>query len=476
MEDGKLFAGGKIRRFRKNLGLTQAQMAEELGLSPSYLNLIERDQRPVSARVLLRLAETFDLDLRQLAREGDAHVVAGLTDMARDPLLEPFELDGRELRAMADDHPRMAEAMMRLYTAYREASDRSADLLERVRETGGTAAALSELPLEEVRDALSRRDNHFAELETRAEAVVSEANLTGDNQMSGLKRLLAERYAVSVRVMPYDVMGDMLRRYDPHNSRLLLSEMLSEPARLFEVAAHVGLFLAKDALDALTRQAKLSSPEAERLYRVSLSKYFAAALLMPYDAFLKAATSVRYDPTVLSRRFSVSFEQVCHRMTTLQRPGARGVAFFLMRVDQAGNVSKRFGGQVFPFARSGGACPRWSLYDAFRTPGRIITQWVELPDGARFFTLARTVRRPSRGPGGVGQLQALALGCHAKDAQKLAYADGMDIDGAPATPIGVTCRLCERANCHQRAHPPLRHKLYVDETRRTLAPFAFRTD
>ncbi len=470
----KVFAGSKIRRFRKNLGLTQVQMAEDLQISPSYLNLIERDQRPISARILLKLSETFDLDLRELAREGDTHTLAGLEDAANDPVLEHFELDRSELRALAEDFPRLAEVLVRLHTAYRGATEHAAGLVERVQDTdgGGETSSLG-LPVEEVRDALQSRHNFFADLEECAERLRFREDLQDMDMMNGLTRVLRHRHNTAVRIMPYDVMGSFLRRYDLHNQRLALSEMLTVPARIFETAAQLGLFEAKSILDDLVDTARLSSIEAKRLFRVSLSKYFAAALLMPYDAFLTAAEQVGYDISVLSRRFATSFEQVCHRLTTLQRPGARGVGFFLVRVDHAGNVSKRFGGQVFPFARTGGACPRWSLYEAFRTPGRVVTQWVELPNGAQFFTLSRTVRRPPQGPGSTGQLLAIGLGCEAGEAHKLIYAQQASTAPTP-TPIGVTCRLCERPQCHQRAHPPLRHRLYVDENRRSLSPFAFQ--
>lgn len=477
MAERKLFAGPRVRRFRKGLGLTQAQMAADLGVSASYLNLIERDQRPLSARVLLKLAETFDLDLRAFAADADQDIVADLDEVAADPVLEGFAFDPGEWRELAERQPRIAEAFVRVHGAYREAVSDVSALTDRLTDTGAGGAASSELPVEEVRDAFQALDNHIPALEAAAEDFVSRTDLEDGAIFSALSRRLRVEHAVATRILPYDVMGGALRRYDRHARRLLLSEMLEPAARVFQTAHQLGLFEISDTLDALVADAPLSSPEARRLYRIGLANYFAGAVMMPYDRFAQAAIDLRHDLDVLGRRFSASFEQVAHRLTTLRRPGGRGVPFFLIRVDQAGNVSKRFGGRVFHFARAGGACPRWNLYDAFRTPGRVLAQAVEMPDGGRFISVARTVRRPVAAPGAPAQLLAVALGCEVEHARSVVYADGLDVTGRDAaTMIGVNCRLCERTACSQRAHPPLRRTLYIDENHRGLSPFAFRSE
>lgn len=467
----KLFAGAKIRRFRKGLGLTQVQMAEELGLSASYLNLMERDQRPVSARVLLLLAQTFDLDLRGFASDADRGLLAGLRETAGDPILDGFNLDDIELKELAERQPRAAEALVRLHTGYRGAVQDAADLAERVAEGDRGGALGAELPMEEVRDILHARDNHFPDLEEAALTLRKAADAEEEELYSGLKRRLRGEHGVAVRVLPHDVLGDALRRYDRHSRRVLISEVLEPPSRTFQLAYQLALFEAGDRIDALVGEAPLSSPEARRLYRVGLANYVAGAVMMPYEPFLEAAESLRHDVELLALRFGASFEQACHRLTTLKRPGKRGVPFFLLRVDQAGNVSKRYGGDVFPFARSGGACPRWNLYEAFRAPGRVRAQLIELPDGARFVSLARTVRRA----GVDDDVLVVGIGAPAKHAAKIAAADALDLTG-PGEPIGVNCRFCERVDCRQRAHPPLRRTLYVDEHHRGRSPFAFRAE
>jgi len=479
--DKKLFAGSKIRRFRKGLGLTQVQMAEELGLSGSYLNLIERDQRPVSAQVLVLLAQTFDLDLRDLATGADDDVITSLREVAADPLLESYEIDRGELRELAERQPRIADMLVRLHTSYRETLADTAELLERASDGGVGGGPVGGLtigsPVDEVRDVLHDRNNHFPSLEDAADRLSGELDLRDGEMFVGLKRRLADAHSVAVKIMPVDVMGGYLRRYDRHSRRVLVSEMLEPAARLFQVAFQLALFEAGDELDRLAAEPALSSVEAVRLFRIGLANYMAAAIVMPYERFLGEAVKTRYDIDVLARRFSASLEQVCHRLTTLRRPGARGVPFFMIRVDQAGNVSKRFGGRVFPFARAGGACPRWNLHDAFRRTGVWTPQLVELPEGARFFTIAHAIRRPSGGAGDPGQLLTIGLGCDAAHARDLIYSDGVNTGAdAVAAPIGVNCRVCERVNCPRRAHPPLRRRLFVDESRRGVAAFAFRTD
>ncbi len=476
MSELKLYAGPKIRRLRKGLDITQAEMAQALGVSASYLTLIERDQRPVSARVLVRLAQVYDLDLGGLADTADDGRVQALREAAADPVLAGFDLQAADLRELAERQPHVADAMVRMHTALRDAVADAAGLADHMRAAGSNAVA-GELPIEEVRDAFQANDNHYPVLEDAAEAFLSKVDLVDGEIFAALTGRLREAHGVATRIMPYDVMGEALRRYDPHPRRLLLSEMLEPSARIFQVAFQIGLFEEGEALDALVAQARLTTPESRSLYRVNLASYFAAAVMMPYERFRAAAEALRYDLDVLSRRFSASHEQVCHRLTTLRRSGARGVPFFLIRVDQAGNVSKRFGGRVFHFARSGGACPRWNLYDAFRTPARVLSQLVELPDGARFFTIAKAIRRPGAGPGLPGQVVAVGLGCEAAYAPRLVYADSLPAGAAaPATPIGITCRLCERAACPQRAHPPLGRRVIVDEARRGFAPFAFRIE
>jgi hypothetical protein len=195
---------------------------------------------------------------------------------------------------------------------------------------------------------------------------------------------------------------------------------------------------------------------------------------MPYAAFLSAAATLRHDVEALASRFGVSFEQACHRLSTLQRQGARGVPFFFVRVDPAGNVSKRFSAAGFPFARYGGSCPRWVVHTAFAQPGVLQVQVAELPDGTAYLCFGRTVTRPARTWGEPRPTHVVAMGCGIAHADAVAYADGLDLERAKVG-IGLSCRLCDRPDCRSRAFPPLEHRLALDPQLAGVAPYRFET-
>ena len=478
MKDQKLFCGPRVRRLRRERAVTQARMAEELGISTSYLNLIERNQRPVTAQLLIRLAEVYDVNLRDFAGGEEAEAFANLHEVFSDPLLRGREIGQQELKDVAAAGPEVSRAVLALYQAYREALTRGADLAERMssRGEGGDIPELRD-PMEEVREFLRLRNNHFPELEERAEDLHARAKLSRDDMLHGLRDHLQTALGIGMTIMPVDLLPQTLRLYDRHRRRLVLSEMLPEPGRTFQAAYQIGLIEHAETIDAAVKASGIEGGTARRLCRAHLASYFAAAVMMPYDRFLQGAESLRYDVEVLSRRFGASFEQVCHRLTTLHRPGARGVPFFMVRLDAAGNVTKRFSSGGFRFARLGGSCPRWDIHRAFQTPGRILTQLVEMPDGSRYVTFARTVARAGIGNAGDDHPFAVALGFETASAPRVVYSDGIDpASDRQVTPIGLGCRLCERADCTARAFPPLTRPLIVDEHRREIAPFMFMTD
>tara|TARA_R110000868_G_scaffold56830_1_gene176026 strand:- start:12794 stop:14227 length:1434 start_codon:yes stop_codon:yes gene_type:complete len=469
----KIFAGARLRRLRRERGLTQAEAATALGVSPSYLNLLERNQRPVTARVLLSLADAFDVDVRAFANESDKQLLSDLREAASDPLLAGMELDRIELNELADAHPRVAEAFARLYQSYRETNAATADMASRMSGPGAALGGPGQV-LENVRDALDARNNHFPELEEAAEALLVSAGIKPRSRDEALARHLLERHGFAVRVTEESIMAGARRRLDFHGRRLLLSEALPPSSRSFNMAVVLASLELGETLDALCESANLPSDEARKLYRIGLANYFAGAIHMPYAAMLKAAEETRYDLERLQRRFEVSFEQVCHRLTTLQRNGARGLPFFMIRVDQAGNVSKRFGGGIMPFARSGGGCPKWNLYDALGQPERLLVQTYELPDGTRHLSLARG----QISPGPIGHppvIHSIALGCDWSHADKVVHADQLGSETLPL-PVGIACRLCEREDCAQRAFPPLNRKLQMDLHQLRASPYSFSED
>ena len=472
----KVFAGSHIRRLRRELEMTQASMAEDLGISTSYLNLIERNQRPVSAQLLLRLADVYDLDLKSLAGNDEERALAELKEVFSDPLFTGMGIANQDLQDVAMANPQAAQGVAALYRAYLAAVNSASDLAERLTDENKAANLdTRHFPIEEVRDFIHNEANHFPELEAAAEQLWEDAGLDPNELAAGL-RLHLERYlGVKTRTMPIEVLGATLRRYEPHGRRLLLSEMLEGPGRTFQIAHQIAFSGYRPLLDEIVARSGLSDPVSQRLCRVSLANYFAGAVMMPYERFRKSADDLRHDINILGQRFGASFEQVCHRLTTMQRSGARGVPFFLIRVDNAGNISKRFSAGGFHFARHGGACPRWNVHDAFQTPGKIFTQVVEMPDGTVYFSIARTVRRTGAGSNLLDQQLAVGLGCEIGHARKIAYADGYNLENpqTAATPIGPNCRLCERADCAQRAFPPLSQRLEISENIRGLSPFAF---
>lgn len=451
-------------------------MAEKLDISASYLNLIENDRRPLTAPLLIKLAQEFHLDLKHFAVSDEGQLIADLLEVFGDPLFENHGLTNADMRELAASSPAIARAVVALYQSFQSAKENMGTLAGQLSD-GAERPGLAASPSEEVTDLIQTHANHFAELETAAEALWRDAKLDGDDLYRGLTWYLKREQGIEVKVVTLAENRGAVRRFDPQRRLLALAEILPPRSRNFEVAHQLGLLLHSKVLDKLTEDRLLTSPESKSVARVALGNYFAGAVLMPYDRFLAAARAERYDVELLGHRFRTSFEQVCHRLTTLQRPGAEGVPFHLIRIDVAGNISKRFSASGIRFARFSGACPRWNVFTAFLTPGMIKVQVSEMPDGKRYFCLACTVRKDSWGYHAPHAVQAIGLGCQVQYAKELVYSDGIDLsDGATPMPVGVTCRMCERMDCTQRAFPPLNYPLQVKEDVRGVSFYAPVTD
>ncbi len=463
-----VYMGPKLRRLRRDLGVTQADMAADLDISASYVALLERNQRPVTADMLLRLARTYRIDLAELAGDGGTDQAARLQAVFKDPMFADIELPPLETVDLATNSPGIVEAMLRLYTAYKE---EQLALADRSAEARAGADALSDAPdpVAEARRFLAARRNSFPVLDDAAERL---ALAIGNHD--GLTGYLKAQHRLRVRRLPSDVLVGAIRRFDRHRDEVMLDDALDAASQKFQLALQVAYLDMRRELDAVLKEGSFVTESGERLARRALASYAAAALLMPYGAFAKAVEARRYDVEALGRQFGTSFEQTAHRLTTLQKPGQERVPFFFIRVDPAGNVSKRLDGAGFPFARHGGGCPLWSVHQVFRTPREIVTQWLELPDGQRFFSIARTVTAGGGGFGAVKVERAIALVCAAEHAGRLIYTQGQpDARDAPATPIGVTCRLCHRSRCTARSAPPIGRQVLPDDYRRASAPFGF---
>ncbi len=471
----KLYPGPKLRRYREQLGIAQNEFADTLGISASYLNQIENNQRPLTASVLLKLTSAFDLDPRTFSDEGDDRLAAELREATGDPLFQGMPLDFRELKDVVAVSPAMVKTFLTLYRAYQESDTSYRNLAEQLRE-GETISALSgaQFPYEEVRDYFYIRNNHIEELDQAAEALHAKEGFSLANVEKDLIRFLSEKHGINC-VFTNDQRGRReVRYFDAQRSTLYLCETQISPRRAFQLACQVGLVEFGDQMQDLVKRATFASRETESVCRIGLANYFAGALIMPYGRFLDEAKRCKYDIEELQLRFGSTFEAVCHRLSTLQRPGARGVPFYFVRVDMAGNISKRQSATAFNFARSGGACPLWNVHEAFSYPERILTQLARMPDGQTYFCIARTVTK--RGGGYLEPVRrfAVGLGCDVQYARELVYSAGVDLDDEEAVvPIGPGCRVCERRECPQRAFPPVGRRLDIDENRRGFRPYSF---
>ncbi len=441
--------GLRLQRLRQRHGLTQAELARRLELSPSYLNQIERNQRPLTLAIQQRLKSAL----------GDLDGLLDLDDPAA--LVEPLDASLRslghtllpaELRALTGNLPQVAQALLDLHRAHQHLLERNAALELQI---GVEHAAIPSLsPGEQVRDYFNRAHNYLPELDERAEALYAELGLTPENLPLRLRQRLADRHGLLVQDAP-DLHSDK-RSMDAQARVLWLPAHLRPGQQAFQMAAQLALLECAPLLDARIADAGFEDAERIALSRIGLSNYFAGALVMPYMRFLRAAEASSYDIELLAHQFGVGFEAVCHRLSTLARRSAPGLPFFFIRVDRAGNVSKRHSATDFHFSQVGGSCPLWIVYEAFNQPGRILTQTARMPDGRRHFWLARQV---SSGPVGHGQPRktfAVALGCDLQHAERLVYSLGLDVQSpGNSVSIGPGCRVCPREDCMQRAFAQL---------------------
>ncbi len=456
------YLGGQMRRLRETHAMTQAALARALGISPSYLNQIERNQRPLTLPVLAKLDELFGAEAQPFHDAGDGRLASRLKAALAD---QGASLSLSELHDLADNSPALAKLILDMRRRLRAASERADLLAEQVSGQPGSPAAPTSF--EAVRDYFYNRRNHIAELDRAAEPLGALLPVT--SRADALTTYLADRHRIRIGNAPG---RGMLRRYDEKARVLHVSEKLSDAQRAFQMGTQLALLEEAATIDRLCKASGLS--EADRpLLRIGLANYYAGALILPYGEFLAIAEAEQYDIEMLAQRFCVGFETTCHRLSSLQRPGAKGVPFFFIRVDRAGNISKRQSATDFHFSRFGGSCPLWTIYDAFSRPGELLRQVAQMPDGRRYLWVARTV---SHGLGGFGapvKNFAIALGCDIAHADRLIYAHGLDLMGPDAaTPIGPGCKLCDRESCAQRAFPMIGRPALAEPERSGFAPYS----
>jgi predicted transcriptional regulator/transcriptional regulator with XRE-family HTH domain len=467
----KTFVGSRVRQLRSERGFSQAALAQLLEISPSYLNQIEHDVRPLTVAVLLRISEMFGVDATFFSSQDDTRLLAELREVTMDRDLD-IDVDPAEIADIVNAHPSLARAMVNLHRRYQITTTQLAAATEDRFSDGSGSGAIT-MPHEEVRDYFYQRQNYLHELDTAAE------DLTIDLRMhrGDLARDLSDRLKAvhGVHIVSRTDLGDtVLHRYDPATRRLEIGSHLSSGQQVFKMAAELAYLEFGGLIDKLVADGKFTSEESTTLARLGLANYFAAATVLPYGQFHEVAEKFRYDVERLSAFYSASYETIAHRLSTLQRPSMRGVPFSFVRVDKAGNMSKRQSATGFHFSSSGGTCPLWNVYETFANPGKILVQIAQMPDGRNYMWVARTVERRASRYGQPGKTFAIGLGCELRHAHRLVYSEGLDLSGDIATPIGAGCRVCERDNCPQRAFPALGRALDIDEHRSTVSPYLVR--
>ena len=465
----KVFSGPQVRRLRERSGLTQLALARELVLSPSYLNQIERNQRPLTQLLMHRLSLKFGVPLDYFEDAEVLRQAQAVREVMADPLFGDQSFDPAEAQVLADGAPEATRRLLLLYRAYRNQGEQLQSLQGRAEMPDATGT------YEEVRDWVQDRSNYFDSLDRAAEDLAASIGLSGPTAWEALTARLRGMHGIEVLSEAELLKDGTVWRLQRREGRLLLAAEATRESRVFWMSHVLGVLEQRAAIDRELRRSRLTSENARALARVALANYFAGALLMPYRRFQEAAESVRYDIERLQTRFGTSFEQVCHRLSTMQRPGLAGIPFFFLKTDVAGNVMKRSSATRFQFARMGGPCPLWNVYRAFVAPGHLHVQLAATPDGAIYLNVARTVGRS----GGYylyrPRAVAVVLGCEAAHAARTVYAAGLDLqDRSTAVPIGPGCRVCERPDCRHRAVPPVGHKLDVGTRERGLVPYKIR--
>ncbi|WP_428357427.1 short-chain fatty acyl-CoA regulator family protein [Mycolicibacterium sp.] len=467
----KTFVGARLRRLREEHGLTQVALARALGLSTSYVNQLENDQRPVTVPVLLSLSERFDLPTHYFTPDSDARLVSDLRDILVDSAATPAQIE--ELVARM---PAVGQTLVNLHRRLFDATTELEAMHTRT-STDAPVPLQQPMPFEEVRDFFYDRKNHIAELDRAAETLFARRGLRIGGLDGQLAELLGDELGITVVIDDGEALSPNAKRsYRPESATLYVARWLHPGQRAFQMATQYALLTQADLISALVADEHLSA-EARGVARIGLANYYAGALLLPYRTFLAAAEELRYDIHQLARRFEVGFETVCHRLSTLQRPDARGVPFIFVRTDSAGNISKRQSATAFHFSRVGGNCPLWVVHHAFAQPGQFITQVAQMPDGRSYFWIARTAP-PSQGRYlGPTKSFAIGLGCDLAHAHRLIYSAGIDLaDADAAVPIGAGCKICERPACPQRAFPYIGRPVKVDPHASSDLPYPTVSD
>ncbi|WP_018023176.1 acetate metabolism transcriptional regulator RamB [Corynebacterium ulceribovis] len=473
----KTFVGSRLRQLRRERDLSQAALAATLGLSASYVNQIEHDVRPLTVPVLLRITETFGVDATFFSHDDDSRLLAEVQDVVMDKEICPASVDVEEISDMVRNYPSLARAMVDVHRRYRLVTDKLSLATEERNLEGKpgkvTGAQALSMPHEEVRDFFYERQNYIDPLDTAGEKLADELGLEADRMIEA-EDILANRLSTEhgIRIEYATTLGDTQHYFDPRSRVLHIAAQLHPGQRAFRMATELGYLEVGQELEHQVSQGHFTSEDSKKLALRNVASYFGAALMLPYEAFHTNAETQRYDIEQLSHMYGVGYETICHRLSTMQRPQLRGIPFTFVRVDRAGNMSKRQSATGFHFTNSGGTCPLWNVYETFAVPGRVMRQLAQMPDGRGYLWISRTVEHHNAGFSSPRKTFAIGLGCEARHADRTVYSEGLDLtDMNAATPIGPGCRVCTRDNCPQRAFPPIQGAIDIEPHRSTVSPY-----
>jgi len=467
--------GSKIRKERRSRGLSQLALSKKLSISPSYLNLIESGRRTITVPLLIKTGNELGISLKDLTVESNKRLLSDVMEALSHDMFEDLDITNQDTTEFIANNPNIAKALLTLHDKYKNIRDDMQNRFETIDvESVNNENKLNRLPVEIVSDFIQENKNYFDSLENKAENIRKKIIFEEGHRTIGytLIQYLLSEHNTNVKVVPFEEDVKSVKRYDLNKKTLFVSEMLTYPSKNFYLAYQIAYFEGQEDINKIININKISSQDVINLLRNSLLNYLASAILMPYNDFLNTAVKHRYDIELLMHHYATSFEQVTHRLTNLQRPGNEGVPFHFLKTDNAGNVSKRFSLSGIHIPRHGGACPRWNVYSAFSIPGKINTQISRMPDGKVYFCIAKAFEKGVEKYGAIKSFISIGLGCDMSYANELTYADGIDLQNKKLeTPIGISCRICPRTDCEQRAFPAIDKELRLDINIRGASPY-----
>ena len=463
--------GPKIKAFRRQLGLQANKLAEELEISPSYLNLIESGKRKIDGDLLLKVCEKLNIQLSDLTTKSDINLENTISEILDDKLFEDLDILGPEVKDLVGTNPKIGRALVRLGDILKK---KDHELINKIEKLSGKIVdnRKNSFPGEVISDFLQENKNYFPKLEEFANKVFEKIQVNNRTRYIALCEYLKKEYSITVKdIIPED--GKPFSKiFNKKKRELLLSDYSSLETKKLHAASQIAQEGASKEISQYLSNFNFPSEESKRLTQVALLNYCGAAILMPYKLFHSECKKLKYDLELLQNTFATSFEQVAHRVTCLQDPKLPGIPFHMLRTDIAGNISKRFSLSGIEIPRYGGACPRWNVYSAFTRPGVIQAAVSKMTNGEKYVCIARTVEKGVGRYGLSKSILSIGLGCDAKYAKQFVYTENLDIsDKKTEIPIGVSCRTCDRLDCSQRAFPPLHKKFDVDINSRGVSVY-----